>query len=360
MTTTPAVSVIVPVYNVAQYLNQCVDSVLAQTFEDFELLLVNDGSTDTSPAICDSYAARDDRVQVIHQPNRGASAARNVGLDQAHGEFVTFLDGDDWLDAETLDVAHSAASSSEADVVLWPYVREYQGRSLPKSLFDFDGRTFDAHETRHFLCRRMVGLLGWELARPDNADALVTSPAKLFRRQVLEASGARFVDLASIGTSEDALFCLHVFTLASSACYVNRFLYHYRRDNETSVTTRYKPDLLRQWSHLHALMRQHIADNSMGADFEQALRNRVSLSILGFGLNALASGSAPQRIIRETRGWLSTPEYREAVATLELRWLPHHWRLFFAAAKYRRAEVVWMLLWTINFLRARRNRAQFR
>lgn len=357
---TPAISVIVPVYNVASYLNQCVDSVLAQSLEDFELLLIDDGSTDASPAICDSYAERDSRVRVVHQPNRGASAARNVGLEQAHGEFITFLDGDDWLDAETLDVSLSAAASCGADVVLWPYVREYEGRSLPKKLFDFDERNFGTHETCHFLCRRMVGLLGKELARPETADALVTSPAKLFRRQVVEASGARFVDLALIGTSEDALFCLHVFTHASSACYINRFLYHYRRDNASSVTTRYKPDLGQQWGHLHALMRTHIAEHEMGADFEQALRNRVSLSILGLGLNALRSGFAPRRIIRDIRVWLSTPEYMDAVSTLELSWFPPHWRLFFTAAKYRQAELVWVLLRTMNSLRARRNRAQSR
>jgi len=354
----PAISVIIPVYNVAAYLNQCVDSVLAQTLEDFELLLVDDGSTDASPAICDAYAARDNRVRVVHQPNRGASAARNTGLDLAHGAFITFLDSDDWLDAETLDVTHTAATLSGVDVVLWPYVREYQGRSLPKRLFDFGERTFDAHETRHVLCRRMVGLLGEELARPENADALVTSPAKLFRRSMVEASGARFVDLASIGTSEDALFCLQVLTQASSACYVNRFLYHYRRDNASSVTTRHKPDLASQWGHLHELLRQHIADESMGADFEQALRNRVALSILGIGLNALRSGLPPKVVMREIRGWLSSPEYRDAVSTLELKWFPPHWRVFFDAAKHRRAGLVWVLLRTMNSLRAWRIRVK--
>jgi len=357
---TPSISVIVPVYNAAQYLNQCIDSVLAQTLEDFELLLIDDGSTDASPAICDGYAVLDNRVRVLHQPNRGASAARNAGLDRARGAFITFLDSDDWLDPETLDVTHSAATSYGVDVVLWPYVREYQARSLPKRLFDFDQNIFDAHETRHFLCRRMVGLLGEELARPENADALVTSPAKLFRRHVLEASGARFVDMASIGTSEDALFCLQVLTCASSAVYLNRFLYHYRRDNESSVTTRHKPNLRHQWSHLHGLMRQHIADRAMGADFEQALRNRVSLSILGIGLNALSSGLPPKVIIQEIRGWLSSSEYRDAVATLELVWFPLHWRLFFIAAKHRQAALVWLLLKTLKSLRARRNRAQSR
>lgn len=356
--TTPAVSVIVPVYNVAPYLNQCVDSVLAQTLEDFELLLIDDGSTDTSPAICDTYAARDDRVRVIHQPNRGPSAARNTGLDHARGEFITFLDSDDWLDAETLEVTRTVATSSGVDVILWPYVREYQGRSIPKSIFAFDQRTFDEYETRNSLCRRMVGLLGEELARPENADALVTSPAKLFSRYVVEASGARFIDLASIGTSEDALFCLQVLTRASSACYINQFLYHYRRDNESSVTTQHKPDLARQWSHLHELMRQHIDAHSMGADFEQALRNRVSLSIIGIGLNALSSGLPPKVIMREIRGWLSSPEYREAVSTLDLRWFPPYWALFFTAAKHRRAGLVWVLLRTINSLRTWRNRVK--
>ncbi|AQP45765.1 glycosyltransferase family 2 protein [Tessaracoccus flavus] len=115
---TPAISVIVPVYNVAPYLTQCLDSVLAQTFGDFELLLVDDGSTDGSSALCDAYAARDDRVRVVHQPNAGLSAARNAGLKLALGEFITFLDGDDWFDAATLAVARQTALASGADVVL--------------------------------------------------------------------------------------------------------------------------------------------------------------------------------------------------------------------------------------------------
>ncbi|AQP45764.1 hypothetical protein [Tessaracoccus flavus] len=147
----------------------------------------------------------------------------------------------------------------------------------------------------------MVGLLGEELGTPENADALVTAWAKLFRRQVVVGSGARFVDLALIGTSEDALFNLQFLTHAFKACYVNRFLYHYRRDNATSVTTRYKPELPHQWSRLPEVMKQHIAHHSLGPDFEQALRNRVSLSVLGLGLNALQSGLAPQHVIRDIR-----------------------------------------------------------
>lgn len=92
---TPKISCIVPVYNVEKYLRRCVDSILAQTFTDFELILVDDGSPDGCPAICDEYAEKDSRVRVIHQENKGVSAARNAGLDMARGEYVCFVDGDD-------------------------------------------------------------------------------------------------------------------------------------------------------------------------------------------------------------------------------------------------------------------------
>ncbi|MGD8214481.1 glycosyltransferase family 2 protein [Aestuariimicrobium sp. Y1814] len=353
---TPDVSVIVPVYNVAPYLSECVMSVLRQTHQDFELLLVDDGSTDGSSVLCDAFALDDSRVRVHHQKNTGLSGARNVGLGFAKGEFVTFLDGDDWLDRHTLAVTLRAARRTQADVVLWPYVREYQGGvSIPKRLFGFNERTFSPEECRQLICRRMVGLMGEELSIPENADALVTACAKLYRRQVMEDHSVRFVDTALIGT-EDAFFNLQVFTHVSSSVYLNQFMYHYRRDNTTSSTTRYRPDLQRQWGELHRLMRSHIAEHALGESFEQALRNRVAFSVIGLGLNALSAGLSRRAFIRQVDAILSDPDYRQAVKTLPLRPLPTPWRLFFTAAKYRQAGVVGAMLWTMNALRARRNR----
>lgn len=94
----PKISVIVPVYNVEKYINKCIDSILDQTYADFELLLIDDGSPDNCGAICDEYAAKDSRVRVFHQNNAGVSAARNKGLDEARGEFITFVDSDDYID----------------------------------------------------------------------------------------------------------------------------------------------------------------------------------------------------------------------------------------------------------------------
>ena len=93
----PLISVIVPVYKVELYLRQCVDSLLAQTYSNLEIILVDDGSPDGCPAICDEYARKDSRVRVIHKPNGGLSDARNVGLDAARGEYIGFIDSDDWV-----------------------------------------------------------------------------------------------------------------------------------------------------------------------------------------------------------------------------------------------------------------------
>ncbi|GMO37902.1 MAG: hypothetical protein Ta2B_17610 [Termitinemataceae bacterium] len=112
----PVISVIIPVYNVEHYLRRCLDSVLAQTFTDFECILIDDGSPDKSPAICDEYAKKDSRFVVIHQANAGVSAARNAGLDIAQGEWITFVDSDDWIEPDMLRVLYQNAVKHQSDV----------------------------------------------------------------------------------------------------------------------------------------------------------------------------------------------------------------------------------------------------
>lgn len=113
----PKISVIVPVYNTEKYLHRCIDSILAQTFTDFELLLIDDGSKDSSGAICDEYAAKDPRVRVFHKENGGVSSARNVGLDNMRGEWVTFCDSDDYTSRHYLINLLSATDNNEIDLV---------------------------------------------------------------------------------------------------------------------------------------------------------------------------------------------------------------------------------------------------
>ena len=131
MSLSPKISVIVPVYNVEDYLPRCIDSILAQDYEDFELLLIDDGSTDKGGHICDGYAKHDVRVRVFHKENGGVSSARNLGLDNAVGEFVAFVDSDDYVESAYLsDLVSDMTREFGTDLVIQ---KTYMADSLDAS-----------------------------------------------------------------------------------------------------------------------------------------------------------------------------------------------------------------------------------
>jgi glycosyltransferase involved in cell wall biosynthesis len=131
----PAISVIVPIYNMEKLMRKCLDSILAQTFQDYECLLIDDGSKDGSPAICDEYAAKDARFKVFHKPNGGLSDARNYGLARAKGEYTIFFDPDDWVDEDCLKDMYAKAEETNADMVICDYYNEdiYQSKYIKQS-----------------------------------------------------------------------------------------------------------------------------------------------------------------------------------------------------------------------------------
>lgn len=153
----PLLSIIVPAYKVENYLQKCIDSILAQTFTDFELILVEDGSPDGCPALCDAAAAKDARIRVLHQKNGGLSAARNAGLDVARGEWIGFVDSDDYIAPEMYETLYKAVQNTGADLALCDYAavdeagipclppytglaqRIFTGRELLKKSHEYDG-----------------------------------------------------------------------------------------------------------------------------------------------------------------------------------------------------------------------------
>ena len=126
----PKISIIVPVYKAETYLYRCVDSILAQTFTDWELLLIDDGSPDRSGDICDEYAQKDTRIRVIHKENGGVSSARQRGLDESIGEYTIHADPDDWVEPEMLEGLYNKAKEEDADMVICDFIYEYKTRSI--------------------------------------------------------------------------------------------------------------------------------------------------------------------------------------------------------------------------------------
>ena len=183
------ISVIVPVYNVEKYLPKCIDSILAQTFTNFELLLINDGSKDSSGTICDEYAAKDSRIRVFHKENGGVSAARNLGLDNAKGEWIAFVDSDDYIDNDFLKVL--IENKKEQGVVICGYtLRDYNDNI--KRTKQFENCTICKHDITN------------DIESFDNILCYGTICGKLYSNQIISRHKLRF-DTA-IRYHEDHLF----------------------------------------------------------------------------------------------------------------------------------------------------------
>lgn len=128
-------SIIIPVYNVERYIHQCVKSVINQSFTTIEIILVNDGSTDSSGALCDEFLVLDQRIKVIHQKNAGLSAARNTGLANANGQYVWFVDSDDWIDEKAVSILNACANTSNCDVIAFSHVRYNEDENSYTNVF---------------------------------------------------------------------------------------------------------------------------------------------------------------------------------------------------------------------------------
>ena len=343
-------SFIVPVYNAEKYLKKCVESILNQTFHDFEVIFIDDASTDKSLDILNSYAY-DKRIRIITKANEGVSLARNYGLELARGEYLMFVDADDWIDKNTSEVMLDVIKKNQADVVFWPYIREFENRSLKKKIYDEEKIIFNTGEVRDNLYRRFIGLVGNELKKPENADALCTVWGKLYKRSIIEENHIRFQDIREIGTYEDGLFNLYYFRHVHKAVYLNKYYYHYRKYNDKSITTRYNSELCEEWNRLFDKMEEYIHDNKLPELYQDALNNRIALSILGQSLNIAASDKTHKEKVELIRDILYTPRYRNAYKKLKIKYFASYWKVFYWAAKHRQTFLVYMLIVIIQMIR---------
>lgn len=341
------ISIIVPVYNVENYLCECLDSLIGQTYPNIEIVCVNDGSTDQSGAILESYASKDNRIKIISQTNAGLSEARNSGLKHASGDYIMFVDSDDWVD---LNVCEKAIEEN-VDVVFWSYYREYDNKSLKTQLYG-DEKLYWDEKTISQLHKRMVGLSGIELRNPAQTDSLITLWGKLYKRVVLE--GIEFVDTDLIG-SEDTLFSISVFFYVKTAAYLPNLHYHYRKTNQSSFTSRkYKKDHVHKWRELYRRIAFLLDEYGADDTFYKALENRRALGIiqLGMMISSDTTMSISQKV-KELRQIMSADDYKTAIKQIPISNMPLHWKLFFVIAKLKAYHLLVLLLAIMNGLRSK-------
>ena len=347
----PGVSIVVPTYNVEKYIRECIDSLINQTHKNLEIILVDDGSTDSTGAICDEYAEKDSRVKVIHKENGGSSSSREAGINFATSQFCMIVDGDDWLDPEAIEDCVRAMRENEGcECVLFPYVKEYPNSSVRMHIFEGD-RLFFADEGEDKIYRRLFGLLDEELLRPELLAPIGSCCMKLYRTE--DARRGRYYHTNEVGSAEDALFNMHALFGVRNYVYIDKPYYHYRKTS-TSLTATYRPRLQEQWNRLYDIMESIILEKGLGERYKKAISNYIALNVIGAGSNEFSNrNNAFFGKRRKIKTYLKNERVHNALIRLDRRGMPLKWRVFMFFARHRCAFMLSLMFLAIGVLKKR-------
>lgn len=232
----PVVSFIVPVYNVRPYLEQCIASMLEQTEDEYEIILIDDESTDGSGALCRRYAEENVEITSFHQKNQGVSVARNQGLSMARGRWICFVDGDDWVEPELVQGLKEIEDTSY-DIIFFAYHNVDGEKKESRTNFHLDHKKMDADD---FLRLQMCILNQGDERLKEYSNIEGTPWAKLYRRSFLEEYGLKFTP--GVRKGQDGLFNMQAYGCAKCGFYSGQAVYNYRI-NDSSVCRRYNPDI---------------------------------------------------------------------------------------------------------------------
>ena len=232
------ISVIIPIYNVEPYLRQCLDSVVNQTYRNLEIILIDDGSPDNCGAICDEYAQKDDRIVVIHKQNGGVGAARNDGIERTTGEWVTFVDPDDWCDVDFYERLFSAMSDQKVDIICsGGYFGVYGNTKIEYCAFTKNTLLDGKEQTDLLMAKTLIGNCGDTESKHTPDIGPVWN--KLYKRSFLLQNQLIFD--TTLHPLDDVLFNFLAFNKAERVAVCSCIGYYYRKQVVTSATTRFNP-----------------------------------------------------------------------------------------------------------------------
>lgn len=260
-------SIIIPVYNVESYLERCIDSILADSCKDMELILVDDGSTDSSGDICDRIAKENSCIKVIHKPNGGLSSARNAGLRIASGKWVSFIDSDDWVDLNSYQITKSILSKTEnetVDIVKMGY-KKVQGDQVTMFIPSIEPGIYEGSDVKEKILRPALG--NRQISNSSINTVVLSSWAHIYNRDFLAGTGVEFVSEREVG-SEDFLFIYSLYMRASRVLVTELRWYNYDT-REGSLTCRYRNKLYAQYQKLGECVFRQLVETGIYSEFKE-------------------------------------------------------------------------------------------
>ena len=262
-------SVVIPVYKIKEeYLRECLNSISFQCSNEIEIILVDDGSPDNCGKICDEYAATDNRFKVIHQENQGVSVARNMGIKESNGEWITFIDPDDWIEADWGEVILNAVKKVDADIIMSDYYQEFATKQHPQFLMSESGYLNEKY-------LKAVKIAPFNQLVINNKYKEYESNViwnKIYRANLIKENNCLFDPKARKG--QDVIFNAEIFQLTSCVYYIHKPLYHYRYLQQ-SITNRYNPKV-RYYNEIAFRHYERIIDTySLSNEYKKAFYARV-------------------------------------------------------------------------------------
>lgn len=331
------ISVIVPVYNVEDLLPRCIESIMAQTKENIEIILVDDGATDRSGAICDEYAKKDARIQVVHKQNGGLTSAWKAGVQVASGAYLGFVDSDDWIDADMYERLWESAMKYDSDIVVCGLVFDYEDPSIPKrnEISGFEKEYYD---------RRGLEELFPTLINDGRFFGRMLQPArvtKLYRKELVDKNRILCKEEVSVG--EDMQLTLPALMDAKSISVVKDFYPYHYWFNQKSMTGKYDPKYLDKIKIMTNRMKEISAQKAVYNFAPQITNDFLGLVVIGLKNGVIRNTEGKKSAIGIIKRYCEDEMVMEALRTHTMDKLPITIKAFLVLMKIKQYQVCYWI-----------------
>lgn len=337
------VSVVVPIYNVEPYLDRCIRSIVRQTYENLQIILVDDGSPDACPQICDRWEQDDSRIEVIHKSNSGLGLSRNAGLTKARGKYVCFVDSDDYIHETAIQKLYERADKVQADVCYYGCVDVINGvyseKQPPQKIF------YEGEEIRKRFAASLIGNM------PDEAKSIFTGMSAcyaFYNVAFLKEKNIQFHSERETYISEDLIFNLSVCSYAERISILPESLYYYVIRQSDSLRSTYRGDRFEKSKKMYLKLIEFSVQFKLGNDgILRAKKYMIQATIACIKMELLRDKNY-RYVYRMLKEYVSDTVLAEILSDYPIKRLPWKQRIFSWCLKYKMVAVVYLLAYFQN------------
>lgn len=337
------ISIIVPVYNVEKYLNQCINSLINQTYQNIEIILVNDGSKDSSGKICDEWSLRDKRIKVIHKKNEGLGLARNTGLEYVTGKYITFIDSDDYADSDLIERLYNSLIQQDGDTCIGGFKRvDDLGNVLYKELYSY--KVYMNEECINNLLVKMLG------SCPEKSDSIRMSVWNvLYSAKIIKDNKLKFPS-ERLYISEDLIFDLDYYKYSKKCVVIDSNAYNYRF-NIASLTQTYRKDYFEKYEFLYNEVYKKITKDKLPNECIIRLQKQffVNLREVVRQESVNNKNSSIKVRINNIKKIINSDTVKDVISKYPIKRLPFKQRIFIYFIKYKLSYVLFFLAFFKKF-----------